>query len=268
MNAEFDNSRSNLVFEMRNNFIFWILYWTKDKGARILTQTATKKCWMTSYLRLSSDVIKLLIFERFLSQSTILPSLVVIGPPTKETHRRCHRYQLRLRHAVILISSTRISALMKVNRMLWVSAWIRSPIFRQISLPLCLALRRNFKFAIQFETKIWYVSQKCLRIAVGKGKRKYRIHFDLSTSFVVRYVVSDLNVKLHKIWYEDTRIVSKTVFWFRVLPLLWKYKAVISFKSCKVTLLIRHLAILCTAKIEQSLGIIQLIKRTAFNSVS
>ena len=57
--------------------------WTKDKGSRILTSNNNGNCLMTSYIFDRDDVIKIFMF---LSQSTIMPSLVVIGPQIKEKH--------------------------------------------------------------------------------------------------------------------------------------------------------------------------------------
>ena len=61
------------------------LHWAKDKGTRILTWNYTKNGLMTSYLPPGNDVSKILYgFCEILAQSTIKPSLVVIGPQIKE----------------------------------------------------------------------------------------------------------------------------------------------------------------------------------------
>ena len=65
------------------------LHWTRNKGTRILTWNDTKNGLMMSYLPPSDDVSKnFMAFEsQILSQSTIMPSLVVIGPQIKEKQR-------------------------------------------------------------------------------------------------------------------------------------------------------------------------------------
>ena len=55
------------------------LNWTKDKGTRILTWNNTKNRLMTS--------AKFLWLLRVLSQSNIMPSLIVIEPQIKEKQR-------------------------------------------------------------------------------------------------------------------------------------------------------------------------------------
>ena len=61
------------------------LHWTKDKGTRILTWNNTKNGLMTSHLPPSDGVSKIVNgFREILSQSTIMPCLVVTGPQIKE----------------------------------------------------------------------------------------------------------------------------------------------------------------------------------------
>ena len=60
--------------------------WTKDKGARISTWNDTENCLMTSYLLHSDDVSKIPM-----SWSTIMLSLVLIGPQLTEKQRGTFR---------------------------------------------------------------------------------------------------------------------------------------------------------------------------------
>ena len=61
------------------------LHWTKDEGARVMTWNDNKNGLMTSYFPPGDDVSKrFMVFWEILSQSTIMPSLVVIGSQIKE----------------------------------------------------------------------------------------------------------------------------------------------------------------------------------------
>ena len=61
---------------------------TKDKGTRIFTWNNIKNALMTSYLPRSDDISNIFrILLEILFQTTIMPSLVVIEPQTKEKQR-------------------------------------------------------------------------------------------------------------------------------------------------------------------------------------